>query len=62
MDKHLLKKALSLSLTGAMAVTAFSCAGAFMTSANAAENDYGLKDNIQDSTILHEVQGHYRRP
>ena len=60
MDKHLLKKALSLSLTGAMAVTAFSCAGAFMTSANAAENDYGLKDNIQDSTILHCFDWKYK--
>ena len=65
MNKHLLKKALSISLTGAMAVTAFSCAGAFMTSANATDSesvilDYEpvnsdpyLRDKIQDSAILH---------
>ncbi len=53
MNKHLLKKALSISLTGALAVTAFSCAGTAMMNASAAEESYGLKDNIQDGTILH---------
>ncbi len=53
MSKRLLKKALSISLTGAMAVTAFSCAGAFMTSANAVIDEYGLVDDIQDGAILH---------
>ncbi len=71
--KHLLKKALSLSLTGAMAVTAFSCAGAFMTSANATEDsepvvlDYEpvpsdpyLRGKIQDSAILHCFDWKYK--
>ena len=36
-----------------MAVTAFSGVGAVVMNANAAEEDYGLMDNIQDGTILH---------
>ncbi len=53
MKKHWLKKTLGLSLTAAMAVTAFSGVGAVVMNANAAEEDYGLMDNIQDGTILH---------
>ena len=60
MNKHLLKKALSISLTGAMAVTAFSCAGAAVINANAVENSYGLVEDIQDSTILHCFDWKYK--
>ncbi len=60
MNKRLLKKALSISLTGAMAVTVFSCAGSMMINANAADNEYGLVDNIQDSAILHCFDWKYK--
>ena len=60
MNKRLLKKALSISLTGAMAVTAFSCTGSMMLNADAADSDYGLVENIQDSTILHCFDWKYK--
>ena len=58
---RLCRKAVSLSLTAALAATAFSGLGmvAFAQD-DTAQNDYGLVDNIQDGTILHCFDWKYK--
>ena len=47
------KKAVSIILTAALAVTAFAGLGAVSAPVNAATENYGLVENIQDGVILH---------
>lgn len=48
------KKAVSVSVTAALALTVFAGTGAMTAvSVNAAADEYGLADNIQDGVILH---------
>ncbi len=52
--KSVRKKALCLSLTAALAVTAFAGMGAVVSATNnSSQEKYGLVENIQDGTILH---------
>ncbi len=55
------KKAASLSITAALALTVFAGTGAMTTvSVNAADEDYGLAENIQDGVILHCFDWKYK--
>ena len=49
------KRAACLSITAALAISAFAGMGVLSTTANAKndQEDYGLVENIQDGTILH---------
>ena len=48
------KKAIGLSLTAALALTAFAGIGVVTSAENLpAETSFGLVENIQDGTILH---------
>ena len=47
------KRAISVILTAALAVTAFAGLGAVSAPVSAATENYGLVDSIQDGTILH---------